>query len=155
MGHMYFVRHGQTVWNVENKICGSTDIDLTEKGHEQAVETGKKILSENIKADIILYSPLMRAEKTAKHISEITGIPAKAESLFKEFLMPQMQAIKVAQNQNCLILQMDLVSSSYRTNIHEFIVTHFLLENLFEVCKVLLFFLKWLPISLGKKQLTL
>ena len=52
MGHMYFVRHGQTVWNVENKICGSTDIDLTEKGHEQAVETGKKILSENIKADI-------------------------------------------------------------------------------------------------------
>ena len=61
MGHMYFVRHGQTVWNVENKICGSTDIDLTEKGHEQAVETGKKILSENIKADIILYSPLMRA----------------------------------------------------------------------------------------------
>lgn len=31
MGHMYFVRHGQTVWNVENKICGSTDIDLTEK----------------------------------------------------------------------------------------------------------------------------
>lgn len=63
MGHMYFVRHGQTVWNVENKICGSTDIDLTEKGHEQSVETGKKILSENIKADIILYSPLMRAEK--------------------------------------------------------------------------------------------
>ena len=51
------------MWNVENKICGSTDIDLTEKGHEQAVETGKKILSENIKADIILYSPLMRAEK--------------------------------------------------------------------------------------------
>ena len=84
MGHMYFVRHGQTVWNVENKICGSTDIDLTEKGHEQAVETGKKILLENIKADIILYSPLMRAEKTAKHISEITGIPAKAEPRLTE-----------------------------------------------------------------------
>ena len=84
MGHMYFVRHGQTVWNVENKICGSTDIDLTEKGHEQAVETGKKILSENIKADIILYSPLMRAEKTAKHISKITGIPAKAEPRLTE-----------------------------------------------------------------------
>ena len=83
MGHMYFVRHGQTVWNVENKICGSTDIDLTEKGHEQAVETGKKILSENIKADIILYSPLMRAEKTAKHISEITGIPARDGEEFR------------------------------------------------------------------------
>ena len=67
MGHMYFVRHGQTVWNVENKICGSTDIDLTEKGHEQAVETGKKILSENIKADIILYSPLMSRKNRKAH----------------------------------------------------------------------------------------
>ena len=36
MGHFYFTRHGQTVWNVENKICGATDIELTELGHEQA-----------------------------------------------------------------------------------------------------------------------
>ena len=42
MGHFYFIRHGQTVWNVENKICGETDIALTELGHKQAVETGKK-----------------------------------------------------------------------------------------------------------------
>ena len=39
MGHFYFVRHGQTIWNVENKICGATDIALTEFGHQQAVET--------------------------------------------------------------------------------------------------------------------
>ena len=51
MGHFYFVRHGQTVWNVENKICGATDIALTEQGHEQAIETGKKILAEGIQAD--------------------------------------------------------------------------------------------------------
>ena len=43
MGHFYFVRHGQTVWNVEGKICGATDIALTQLGHEQAIETGKKI----------------------------------------------------------------------------------------------------------------
>ena len=30
MGHFYFVRHGQTVWNVENKICGATDSPLTD-----------------------------------------------------------------------------------------------------------------------------
>ena len=40
-GHFYFVRHGQTVWNVENKICGATDIALTELGHQQAIETGE------------------------------------------------------------------------------------------------------------------
>lgn len=84
MGCVYFVRHGETVWNVENKICGSTDIDLTQKGHEQAIETGKKILNDNIKADKILYSPLIRAKKTAMHISEITGIPAFEEPRLTE-----------------------------------------------------------------------
>lgn len=79
MGHLYFVRHGQTVWNVENKICGATDIALTEAGHQQAIETGKKILKEKIHADEILYSPLVRARDTALHISEITGIPARME----------------------------------------------------------------------------
>ena len=79
MGHFYFVRHGQTVWNVENKICGATDIELTELGHQQARDTGKKIVEEGIKADEILYSPLIRAAETARHISEITGIPARME----------------------------------------------------------------------------
>nr|WP_294466437.1 histidine phosphatase family protein [uncultured Sellimonas sp.] len=79
MGHFYFVRHGQTVWNVENKICGRTDSELTEYGHQQAVETGKKFLDEGIQADEILYSPLVRAAETAKHISEIMGIPAREE----------------------------------------------------------------------------
>ena len=79
MGHLYFVRHGQTVWNVENKICGATDSELTELGHKQAIETGKAILAQGIHADEILYSPLTRAADTAKHISEITGIPSRVE----------------------------------------------------------------------------
>ena len=79
MGHFYFVRHGQTVWNVENKICGATDSPLTEHGRQQAAETGKNIVESGIKADEILYSPLSRAADTAKHISEITGIPARVE----------------------------------------------------------------------------
>ena len=84
MGQVYFVRHGQTIWNVENKICGATDIALTELGHKQAVETGKKILEQGIKADEILYSPLIRAKDTALHIAEITGIPAREEARLKE-----------------------------------------------------------------------
>lgn len=84
MKHLYFVRHGQTIWNVENKICGATDIALTEKGHEQGIQTGKRILEEGIKADEILYSPLIRAKDTALHISEITGIPAREEIRLKE-----------------------------------------------------------------------
>jgi len=80
MGKLYFVRHGQTIWNVENKICGASDIALTLKGHEQAVATGELIRDEQITADEILYSPLIRARDTAMHISELTGIPARVEN---------------------------------------------------------------------------
>ena len=38
MHSIYFARHGETVWNVENKICGMTDSPLTEKGRQQARE---------------------------------------------------------------------------------------------------------------------
>ena len=84
MGHLYFVRHGQSIWNVENKICGATDIELTPLGHEQAIETGKKFIEQGLHADEILYSPLVRAAETARHISEITGIPMKAEERLRE-----------------------------------------------------------------------
>ncbi|MDD6328229.1 MAG: histidine phosphatase family protein [Eubacteriales bacterium] len=79
MGHFYFVRHGQTVWNVENKICGATDSPLTELGHKQAVELAQKIIQEQIHVDKILYSPLQRAKDTALHISELIGVPADEE----------------------------------------------------------------------------
>ena len=76
---LYYTRHGESLWNVENKICGQTDIPLTEHGHHQAEETGRMILERKIPIDEILCSPLSRASETARHISEITGIPVKIE----------------------------------------------------------------------------
>ena len=84
MGYIYFTRHGQTVWNVENKICGATDIELTEQGHHQAEELGKRILEEGIHIDEIICSPLVRAAETARHISEVTGVPMRVEQRLKE-----------------------------------------------------------------------
>ena len=82
---IYFVRHGQTVCNVENKICGATESPLTELGRKQAVETAEKIKEMKIKADEILYSPLSRAKDTAEIISEICGIPMREEKrLFEQ-----------------------------------------------------------------------
>lgn len=83
-GFVYFVRHGQSEWNVLDKICGSTDSPLTEKGHEMAEEVGRKILEMGLQADMILYSPLSRAAETARHISEMTGIPRKEEPRLME-----------------------------------------------------------------------
>lgn len=84
MGKLYFTRHGQTIWNVENKICGATDIELTELGHEQAVKLGEMIKTGMYHIDEILYSPLIRAAETARHISEQTGIPMREEPRLKE-----------------------------------------------------------------------
>lgn len=84
MGHVYFTRHGQTIWNVENKICGATDIALTGLGCEQARELGKKIKEQGLVIDEILYSPLIRAAETARYISEETGIPGRMEERLKE-----------------------------------------------------------------------
>ncbi|MDD6573067.1 MAG: histidine phosphatase family protein [Thermoflexaceae bacterium] len=88
MGKLYFTRHGQTVWNVENKICGATDIALTELGHEQAIALGRQIKEsmekDGLMIDEILYSPLVRAKDTAGHISEMTGIPMRMEMRLKE-----------------------------------------------------------------------
>lgn len=79
MKSLYFVRHGESEWNVADRICGTTDVALTKNGHKQAIETGETVLNSGIKIDMILYSPLMRAKDTAIHISNITGIPAKEE----------------------------------------------------------------------------
>lgn len=87
---VYFVRHGQTLLNIEDKVCGLVDCPLTELGHQQAIEIGKKIKKSELKIDIILYSPLSRAKDTAKHISEICGIkmieePRLIEQAFGEY----------------------------------------------------------------------
>ena len=84
MGHFYFVRHGESLWNVENKICGATDIDLTEKGFQQAEQAAGNILRQQLKIDMILSSPLKRAYHTAQVISEKTGISLKAEPRLTE-----------------------------------------------------------------------
>lgn len=88
MSFIYFTRHGQTIWNVENKICGATDIELTELGHRQAEELGVKLKEQMEKGELnideILYSPLVRAAETARHISGITGIPMRMEMRLKE-----------------------------------------------------------------------
>ena len=67
---VYFTRHGETVWNVENKICGMTDSPLTEKGRAQARELGEKLRTSGLRIDEILYSPLSRAADTARAIAE-------------------------------------------------------------------------------------
>ena len=45
---LYVARHGQTIWNEQNRVCGITDIDLTEKGKEQAKALAHSVDKKNM-----------------------------------------------------------------------------------------------------------
>jgi len=64
---IFTVRHGQTVWNVEGRLQGHTDIPLDEVGLEQAQKIANRLAGEKI--DIIYTSDLQRAAKTAETIN--------------------------------------------------------------------------------------
>ena len=84
MHNIYFTRHGETVWNVENKICGMTDSPLTARGQQQARQLGELVRDSGLHIDEILYSPLSRAADTAKAIAAATGLPARCEPRVRE-----------------------------------------------------------------------
>jgi probable phosphoglycerate mutase len=69
-----FVRHGQTDWNFQKRIQGSTDIPLNDTGREQAREAGAALAVRPW--DGIVASPLGRARETAEIISGIVGLDA-------------------------------------------------------------------------------
>ncbi|WP_426348592.1 alpha-ribazole phosphatase [Alloiococcus sp. CFN-8] len=71
---LFFIRHGQTDWNLKGKIQGSSDIELNEIGVKQAEELSKKLLAENYSFSKIYSSSLKRAAKTAEVLSENTNI---------------------------------------------------------------------------------
>jgi len=71
---LYLVRHGETNWNRERRIQGSTDIPLNETGREQARETGRLLARRSW--DAIYASPLSRAFETASIIAGEVGLPA-------------------------------------------------------------------------------
>lgn len=79
---LFVARHGQTVWNAQNKVCGITDVELTEKGIEQAKNLADTVQNYNI--DIILSSPLKRAVETSRIVAEKNNIPLQIEELLIE-----------------------------------------------------------------------
>lgn len=66
------LRHGQTDWNIDLRLQGSTDIPLNETGKSQALVAAKSINREDW--DIIIASPLSRARDTAEIVSRELGM---------------------------------------------------------------------------------
>jgi len=75
---LVLLRHGESIWNKENKFTGWTDVDLSEKGIEEAREAGQVLKKEGYTFDIAFTSVLKRAIRTlliALDEMELMSIP--------------------------------------------------------------------------------
>ncbi len=75
MGVLILIRHGQSVWNAENRFTGWTDVELSERGVGEAERAGD-ILSE-IRFGVVHTSGLIRAQKTAEIIMSRNNVSGK------------------------------------------------------------------------------
>lgn len=71
---LVLVRHGQSVWNLENRFTGWTDVGLTEQGVQEAINSGRMLKEQNYQFDIAFTSVLKRAIKTLWIILEEMGL---------------------------------------------------------------------------------
>ena len=77
---LVLVRHGQSMWNLENRFTGWTDVELSEQGIKEAKEEGKVLKEKGFNFDVAYTSVLKRANDTLKYILEELGeenIPVK------------------------------------------------------------------------------
>ena len=77
MTKLILTRHGQSTWNAENRFTGWVDVDLSNKGIEEAEKSGQIIKDLNIKIDISYTSYLKRAIKTLTSILKKNNLELK------------------------------------------------------------------------------
>ena len=87
---VYYVRHGQTDWNLARRMQGGgTEKDLNETGLKQAEETRKEL--ENVNYDIVIRSPMHRAEQTAEIINQGRNVPIIVDERMRERKLGELE----------------------------------------------------------------
>ena len=75
-------RHGQTIWNVEHRFQGQTDIPLDETGEAQAEHAARRLAT--LRPDAIFSSDLTRAASTAAPLARLTGLAVTLDKDLRE-----------------------------------------------------------------------
>ena len=75
-------RHGQTMWNVEHRFQGQTDIPLDETGEAQAEYAARRLAT--LRPNAIFSSDLIRAASTAAPLARLTGVPVTLDKELRE-----------------------------------------------------------------------
>ena len=83
MTRILLVRHGESVTNLKKVFAGHLDIDLTERGMEQAKCTAR-FIKDNYKVDKIYTSDLIRAYNTGKALADISDLEIETDSGLRE-----------------------------------------------------------------------
>ena len=87
---IYYIRHGQTDWNIERKMQGGeSEKDLNETGIEQAKQAREKIKELNY--DMIIRSPMKRVEQTTNIINEKKDVPIIIEERIRERKLGELE----------------------------------------------------------------
>ncbi|PRH77767.1 histidine phosphatase family protein [Streptomyces solincola] len=84
-------RHGQTAWNLERRFQGTTDIELTEAGVEQARRAARLLAA--LKPDAVVASDLRRAAATAGELAAVTGLPVAHDAALRETYAGEWQGL--------------------------------------------------------------
>ena len=99
MARLILIRHGQSVWNAENRFTGWTDVDLSEKGVIEAEEAGNELRNEKI--DVVHTSDLIRAKRTAdivmQHNVSSNGTVTKSDWRLNERNYGALQGLDKAE----------------------------------------------------------
>lgn len=100
MYKVVLLRHGESVWNKENLFTGWTDVDLSEKGYEEAHEGGRVLKEEGYEFDVAYTSVLKRAIRTlwiALDEMDLMWIPVVRDWRLNERHYGALQGLNKAQ----------------------------------------------------------
>jgi len=97
---LVLLRHGESQWNKENRFTGWTDIDLTEKGIEEAKSAGKLLKAEGFTFDVVYTSVLKRAIHTLWNVldeMDLAWIPVYRSWRLNEKSYGDLQGLNKAE----------------------------------------------------------
>ena len=97
MGRLLIVRHGETPWNAEGRLQGHADIDLSEKGRQQAREVAKRLADTPI--DVAYSSDLARAWHTAQIVLDQRDVPLNSNEGLRERFYGVFEGLTVEERQ--------------------------------------------------------
>ena len=82
--HFTFLRHGESVGNAQARWQGQSEYPLTERGRAQARALAERWKSEDVRFDLAITSPLMRAKETTEIIASALNLKVEVDPIWLE-----------------------------------------------------------------------